>query len=64
MIESKKVAVSSIKRMSETIEQELSAKKFLEENNFYNFIGKTNKNNLVFEYKNKQVRISEEGLLL
>jgi hypothetical protein len=57
-------SVAQIERLSETIEQELSAKKFLEENNFYNFIGKTNKNNLVFEYKNKQVRISEEGLLL
>jgi hypothetical protein len=59
-----KKSVTQIERLSETIEQELSAKKFLEENNFYNFIGKTNKNNLVFEYKNKQVRISEEGLLL
>ncbi len=59
-----KKSVTQIERLSETIEQELSAKKFLEENNFYNFIGKTNKNNLVFEYKNKQVKISEEGLLL
>jgi hypothetical protein len=59
-----KKSVTQIERLSETIEQELSAKKFLEENNFYNFIGKTNKKNLVFEYKNKQVRISEEGLLL
>ena len=57
-------SITQIERLSETIEQEISAKKFLEENNFFSFIGKTNKNNLVFEYKNKQVKISEEGQLL
>lgn len=56
--------VKQIERLSETIEQEISAKKFLEENKFFNFIGKTNKNNLVFEFKNKQIKISEEGLVL
>lgn len=57
-------SITQIERLSETIEQEISAKKFLEENNFFSFIGKTNKNNLVFEYKNKQIKISEEGQLL
>jgi hypothetical protein len=51
-------------RLSETIEQELSAKKFLEENTNAKIVGVTNKKNLVFENKGKQVKISPEGLLV
>jgi hypothetical protein len=51
-------------RMSETIEQELASKKFLEENFSFVFVGKTNKKNLVFENKNKQIKISPEGLII
>ena len=47
--ESKKVAVSSIKRLSETIEQELAAEFIVRENSNYKLVGKTNKSNLVFE---------------
>jgi hypothetical protein len=53
-----------IENLSETIEQEMSAKKFLEENKFFNLVGKTNKKNLVFEFKNKLVKISQEGQVL
>jgi hypothetical protein len=56
--------VSQIENLSETIEQELSGKKFLEENSDFGFVGRTNKKNLVFENKNKQVRISIEGIVL
>ena len=56
--------VSQIENLSETIEQELSGKKFLEENSDFEFVGRTNKKNLVFENKNKQVRISIEGIVL
>jgi hypothetical protein len=56
--------VVKIENLSETIEQELSGKKFLEENVEFEFVGRTNKKNLVFESKNKQVRISVEGIVL
>ena len=55
---------SEIKRLSESVQQEVSAKKFYKENNNSKFVGKTNKNNLVFESKNKQVKISPEGNIL
>ena len=55
---------SKIETLSETIEQELASKKFLEENSGFEFIGRTNKKNLVFESKNKQVKITTEGIVL
>jgi hypothetical protein len=56
--------MKEVVRLSETIEQELSAKKFLEENTSAKIVGVTNKKNLVFENKGKQVKISPEGLLV
>jgi hypothetical protein len=56
--------MNSVVKMTETIEQELAAKKFLEENYNYTFVGKTNKKNLVFENKGQQKKISPEGLVL
>jgi hypothetical protein len=56
--------VKSIENLSETIEQELSSKKFLQENISYIFLGKTNKKNLVFENKSGQVKISPEGFVI
>jgi hypothetical protein len=51
-------------RLSETVEQELSAKKLLENNSNAKIVGITNKKNLVFEFKGKQIKISPEGLLV
>jgi hypothetical protein len=56
--------INSIKNLSESIEQELSSNKFLEENKDYTLIGKTNKKNLVFENKRGQIKITPEGLVL
>jgi hypothetical protein len=56
--------VNSIKNLSESIEQELSSKKFLEENKDFTLIGKTNKKNLVFENKRGQIKITPEGLVI
>jgi hypothetical protein len=56
--------MKEVVRLSETIEQELSSKKFLEENSSAKIVGVTNKKNLVFENKGKQVKISPEGLLV
>ena len=66
-IENKKKVSSfilKIETLSETIEQELAGKKFLEENSNFEFVGRTNKKNLVFENKNKQIKISVEGIVL
>ena len=51
-------------KLSETIEQELAAQKFLQKNSTAKIVGLTNKKNLVFENKGKQVKISPEGLLV
>ena len=56
--------LNKIENLSETIEQELASKKFLEENKGFEFVGRTNKKNLVFENNNKQVKISLEGIVL
>jgi hypothetical protein len=56
--------MESVKKMSVSVEQQVAAEKFLEENPSSKFVGKTNKKNLVFESKNKQTKISPEGLLV
>ena len=56
--------MKDVVKMTETFEQELAAKKFLEENVNFQFVGITNKKNLVFENKTKQVKISPEGLVI
>ena len=56
--------INSVKKLSESIEQELSSKKFLEENKDFTLIGKTNKKNLVFENKRGQIKITPEGLVI
>ena len=59
-----KKTINDVVKLTETIEQELSSKKFLEENKGSKLIGKTNKNNLVFEFNKKQYKISPEGLVI
>jgi hypothetical protein len=61
---SPKKQMQEVIRLSETVEQELSAKKFLENNSNAKIVGVTNKKNLVFENKGKQIKISPEGLLV
>lgn len=56
--------MSEVIKLSETVEQELAAQKFLQKNSSAKIIGLTNKKNLVFENKGKQVKISPEGLLV
>jgi hypothetical protein len=53
-----------IKRLSESVQQEVSAKKFLKENVNAKLVGKTNKKNLVFELGYKQYKISPKGSLI
>ena len=56
--------MNTVVRFTETVEQELASKKFLEENSKFNLVGKTNKNNLVFENSEKQVKITPEGMVI
>jgi hypothetical protein len=70
-VEKKKQTAISVKRqmvevqkLVESVEQKLASQKFLEENSKATIVGKTNKKNLVFENKGKQVKISPEGLLV
>lgn len=56
--------MNTVVRFTETVEQELASKKFLEENSKFNLVGKTNKNNLVFESAEKQVKITPEGMVI
>jgi hypothetical protein len=63
VISQSKKQMEEVIRLSETIEQELTAKKFLKENSNAKIVGLTNKKNLVFENKGKQIKISPEGLL-
>lgn len=59
-----KKQMGEVKKLVETVEQELASQKFLEENKGATIVGKTNKKNLVFENKGKQIKISPEGLLV
>ena len=56
--------MGEVVKLTETIEQELASQKFLQKNSSAKIVGKTNKNNLVFENKGVQVRITPEGQIL
>jgi hypothetical protein len=56
--------IDEIKKLSETIEQELTAEFILSENENAKFVGKTNLKNLVFENEGKQIKVSPRGEIL
>ena len=63
-VEQKKQKVDvyrKVKTLCETVEQELASKFILDENKGYKFLGKTNKNNLVFENAGVQIKITPKG---
>lgn len=53
-----------VRKLSESVEQEMASQKFLEKNMYAKIVGKTNKKNLVFESKGKQFKIDSKGTLL
>jgi hypothetical protein len=53
-----------IKRLSESLDQEIASRKFLNENKSASFVGKTNKKNLVFETNNKQIKVTPKGRII
>lgn len=58
-----KEKMKEVVKFTESIEQEFMAKKFLEKNPNANFIGKTNKSNLVIENNGKQFKITPKGIV-
>lgn len=56
--------ISEIKRLSQSPRQRNAALKVINKNPEINFIGLTNLKKLVFEHKNKEFKINEEGLIL
>lgn len=64
LVETKKIAVLSIKKLSETIEQEMAAEFIVRENTGFTLVGKTNKSNLVFENNGEQIRVTTKGEVL
>jgi len=56
--------MKEIVKLTESIEQELASQNFLTKNSSAKIVGKTNKKNLVFENKGKQVKITPEGQIL
>jgi hypothetical protein len=60
----KSQVMNQIKKLSETYEQELASEFILKENNNFKFVGKTNKNNLIFEHNGEQIKVSPKGEVL
>ena len=56
--------MKEVVKLTETIEQELASQNFLTKNATAKIVGVTNKKNLVFETRGKQVRITPEGQIL
>ena len=59
-----KRTISSIKKLSETVEQELASEFIIKENSDYKLLGKTNKNNLIFENEGIQIKVTPKGEIL
>ena len=53
-----------IKKLSESVEQELTSEFLMKENTNIKFLGKTNKGNLIFESNKKQFKVTSKGELL
>jgi hypothetical protein len=62
--EIRKEKISNIKKLSESISQEVASTKVINKYPEAKLIGKTNKNNLVFEMNNKQLRVNTKGQIL
>jgi len=62
--EDRKQKITTIKKLSESISQEVGSTKFLNQNPTAKVIGKTTKKNLVFEMKGNQYRVNTKGQVL
>jgi hypothetical protein len=50
--------------MCESLEQKISANIVLKENKNVKFIGKTNKENLIFSMNGKQIKVTPRGRII
>jgi hypothetical protein len=64
VVENKKVKINKIKQLSESISQEVGARKLMEKYPNAKLVGKTNRHNLVFEMNNKQLRVNTKGQII
>jgi len=62
--ESKKVKINKIKQLSESISQEVGARKLIEKYPNAKLVGKTNRQNLVFEMNDEQLRVNTKGQII
>jgi hypothetical protein len=62
--ESKKAKINKIKQLSESISQEVGARKLMEKYPNAKLVGKTNKQNLVFEMNDEQLRVNTKGQII
>ena len=59
-----KKTISQIKKLSESVEQEMASTFIVKENTDYRLIGKTNKNNLIFENEGIEIKVTAKGEIL
>ena len=64
ILENKKNTVNKVNMISETVSQEIMANKLVSKYPQAKLIGKTKNKNLVFEIKNKQIKVSPNGQIL
>lgn len=56
--------MKDVKRLSESYQQEQSSSNLIDRFKRIQFVGKTNKNNLVFETNGKQFKVTPDGIIL
>jgi len=64
LVENKNKTINKVKLISETISQEVMAKKVVNKYPNAKLIGKTKSNSLVFETNNKQIKVNTKGEIL
>jgi hypothetical protein len=62
--ENKKNKINKIKQLSESISQEVGARKLMEKYPNAKLVGKTNRQNLVFEMNDEQLRVNTKGQII
>ena len=62
--ESKKTKINKIKQLSDSISQEVGARKLMEKYPNAKLVGKTNRQNLVFEMNDEQLRVNTKGQII
>lgn len=60
----KSITLSEVERLSETVEQEMFSERLVNKYPNIKLIGKTNRSNLIFEHKKRQIKVSPEGKII